>query len=809
MRLCTRGNSPRGRGRRGRGLLWRKLVADTRALATQAVAMVVLTGLGVLLYVGLYQAYQNLTVVYGRIYASTNFADASVQMRAAPASLVETVRSLPRVREARGRLVKDGTILQPGRERERVLGRFIAVPAGQRPPINDVLILEGRYLAGADEAVLEQQFARDNDYRLGERLRCSYQGSEREFLLVGLASSPEYLYPVASRYESFVAPGTFGVLFIEEKRARQWFGVGPQITEIHTLTEPGYAEQVRDQLEGLASRYGVEYAYTQAEQPSKHLLDLDQQGFAQMSLFFPILFLSAAGLSLYGALNRIVRLQVSVIGTLRACGFSRRQLLWHYMLQGGLLATAGAVPGLVVGHLLAMGMNAMYAEFLRLPMGSAAIHWDTMLSGLLLAAGTGLGAAYLPARLAAGLPPALAMRGEVDRGAGVRRQQALVQGTRFVRVLWRIPLRGVARRASRTIFAVGGIAGGTCIMLTTLGMWTATMDAIGEYLYETRRYELDVQVMSPEGVAVVEAVAALPGARGVARNVSVPVRVRSAHGETEVILTGLQRGQNLMRVATAGGGHLAAAPGEIWLPRRMARRLRVEPGDPLQVEWVKSGRRQRLATTLRLGGLTEVSMGATAYGDYWEVRRALADAAWPEAGYGAFLDCVPEAVTAFQRRLERDPQVMLVMTTRDIRQQIEQQMGVTIVFISVLLSLGGVMAGAAIHSVASVSLLERTRELASLRSLGFSARLTGALAGVELLFLAALGLVVGCPLGAWLHRAFMASYETETISFSAELPAWTFLVSIAAVLALVGVSTLLGTRRLRSLDLAQATKARE
>jgi len=35
-------------------MLWRKLWADTRALARQAIALMVLIGLGILLYVGLY-----------------------------------------------------------------------------------------------------------------------------------------------------------------------------------------------------------------------------------------------------------------------------------------------------------------------------------------------------------------------------------------------------------------------------------------------------------------------------------------------------------------------------------------------------------------------------------------------------------------------------------------------------------------------------------------------------------------------------------------------------------------------------------
>jgi predicted lysophospholipase L1 biosynthesis ABC-type transport system permease subunit len=97
-------------------------------------------------------------------------------------------------------------------------------------------------------------------------------------------------------------------------------------------------------------------------------------------------------------------LQVTVIGTLRACGFSRREIGLQYLLQGGLVTVFGAIPGVILGHVLSIYLNRMYVQELHLPTASAQPHWDTI--GTALALLTGLVAAYLPARLAAQLPPA-------------------------------------------------------------------------------------------------------------------------------------------------------------------------------------------------------------------------------------------------------------------------------------------------------------------------------------------------------------------------------------------------------------------
>ena len=107
-------------------------------------------------------------------------------------------------------------------------------------------------------------------------------------------------------------------------------------------------------------------------------------------------------------------------------------------------------------------------------------------------------------------------------------------------------------------------------------------------------------------------------------------------------------------------------PGVIWLPRRLAERLHIEPGDPVQVEWEGSSRRLRLRREMRLAGLLDVTMGNSAYGEYKDVRRSLADRAWPESSFGALFDCARERSEAFRRRLERSDGVVAAITTADV-----------------------------------------------------------------------------------------------------------------------------------------------
>ncbi len=790
-------------------MLWRKLWADTGALARQASALVVLICLGVALYVGLYEAYQNLGDAYDWIYETTEFADASVLLSAAPESLVESAETIPHVRQAMGRLVKDGSIIQRDRERKRVVGRFVGVPRQHRPTVNDLWVIEGHYVADADEALLEHQFAAENGYHVGDVIKCSYLSRERDFTVAGLVLSPEYVYLVPSEHSPFVSPGTFGVVFVEEDRAREWLGVGRRITEIHCLTDAGYDEEVLEKLEALARPYGLETSFVQEDQPSKRLLTLDQQGFRKLSVFFPILFLLSAGLSLYGALSRIVRLQVTIIGMLKASGFTSREILVQYVMQGVLIAVAGAVPGSILGHWLAVWLNGMYADALHIPIMKAGIHWDTLSIGFLLAIATGFAAAYLPARTAARLPPAVAMRGEMESARGITAQRRLVEWSRLRTVIYLIPLRGVFRRASRTLLALGGIAGGVVIIVTTFGMHASTMDALGDFLAGSRKYDIDIQFRRPSSLAFARSAAALPGARAVSFTTSIPVRARSSWDSGEMMLTGVERGQHLLRIRSQSGEPVDVTPGEIWIPQQLADRLMVEPGDPVMVEWVESSRQRPLRRAFQVAGLVDVAIGNSAYGEFDDIRRSFSDHAYPESSYGAFFACAPSRVDAFKHRFDESDEVVSVSTTEDVTEQIEEQFALMLIFVGVLLSFGLVLAGSTIHSVATVSILERTRELATLRSLGFSARTTAGIAAAELCVLTALGLLVGIPLGKWLNHLYIQSFSTESLAFRAVLPLWIYVATVLMVYVLVGLSSWGALRRLRSMDLAQATKAGE
>lgn len=98
------------------------------------------------------------------------------------------------------------------------------------------------------------------------------------------------------------------------------------------------------------------------------------------------------------------------IGILRAMGAQRAQILRVFLIQGGMVGLLGSV----LGTGIAMGMIKIFTTFVRgadgLPLFSITLPPQTALQTMLLALAAGLLAAVAPARRAARMDPAQAIR---------------------------------------------------------------------------------------------------------------------------------------------------------------------------------------------------------------------------------------------------------------------------------------------------------------------------------------------------------------------------------------------------------------
>lgn len=249
---------------------------------------------------------------------------------------------------------------------------------------------------------------------------------------------------------------------------------------------------------------------------------------------------------------------------------------------------------------------------------------------------------------------------------------------------------------------------------------------------------------------------------------------------------------------------MAIPPAGLVLSRKLGEVLHVAPGDEVTLDVLEG---TRPSVRLPVAGLVDDILGVSAYINIEALHRLLRES---EVISGAALIIDPAAEGALNRRLKLLPAVAGTAFTsaviRSFRETLAANMnimiGMTVIF-------AGVIAFGVVYNSARVSLSERSRELASLRVLGFTrAEISLILLG-ELALLTIAALPIGALVGYGLAEAIVRSLDSEVyrfpLVFTRPAVAWAFLTIIAATL----ISGLVVRRRLDRLDLVAVLKIRE
>jgi putative ABC transport system permease protein len=120
-----------------------------------------------------------------------------------------------------------------------------------------------------------------------------------------------------------------------------------------------------------------------------------------------------------------------------------------------------------------------------------------------------------------------------------------------------------------------------------------------------------------------------------------------------------------------------------------------------------------------------------------------------------------------------------------------------------------VVACGIVYNSARIALSERTRELATMRVMGFSQREVGTVLVGELVMLALLALPLGLLLGSVLARAILAAVNTETVRLPLILTSSNYAYATLVITLATAVSATLACRKLNRLDLVGVLKARD
>jgi len=664
--------------------------------------------------------------------------------------------------------------------------------------------------------LLEKHLAQHHGLAAGDTIRLNVSGVARELHVSGVGVSAEYLWVARDAHDIFPSPDEFGVGWMQRSGLRDVAGAvaraspevaqavdglavaaGAEANQVLLNRAPGAsADALTASLRAVLGDRVV--AVTPKERlVGIRLLQMDVDGYRGMAGFFPVFFLGVGAFIVAALLARLVDAQRPVLGTLMALGVSRASVLLQVLGHALALGAVGSVVGALAGLGCAPELTRAYADDLGIPFVTARSHLGLALTGAAIGIAVALAAGLFPALHASSLAPAEAMRSPRPSTSVLARMARRLPAPLAVR----LALRDVLGRPLRSISTALGVSAALVLVLATGSMLDSMRTAFSVLFTDSRLYDLRVDLTAPErGPDVRARFAAIAGVAQVEPLVELPATME-AHGRSAdgVLLQGLSDGARLARSVDLDGRLVAPRAGEVIVTRSLATKLGVAIGDAVDVR-VFGGE-----ASLTVGGFADGAMGPTATARLADVQR--------DFGLGDRVTSVAIATHGdtgqARAALVTMNDIAHVEDVRALRDQVGTLTGLGWAMLGAMLFFGAVLAAAILFNTATLGILERSRELATLRALGCTQREISAGITLEHAVLAAVGLAVGYPLATYTSRKVLALYSNDLFRLPYVMSSQTIAFAVGGIVAVLLVAQWPALRRLAHASLADAVRTRE
>jgi putative ABC transport system permease protein len=485
-----------------------------------------------------------------------------------------------------------------------------------------------------------------------------------------------------------------------------------------------------------------------------------KEGFEQVASILTVVTLLAllsALVLLSNTMSTLIGEQTGEIVAMKAIGGSRRQIARIYRRTALMLGALGGAAGVALGVVLA---NILTGFFASLFYGvDAGFHVDpSVLVASLVVGVVGPPLAAMPAiRRASRLPVAQALQATGSAVGGQGRLDALLRRFTFLPRSAQIGLRGVVRRKRRTTATALQVALSVGALLALLALGTSVGNSTREYFddwhFDVFTGTVATRPFNPEATRVL---ATTPGVRRIQPLLSTSAK---AAGKDIVVWGTADRPLMRMRVTSGrwytpaeGRGHERVAV----LGRQLAGHLGVGPGDTAQLQTPAGPARVRvigvsssqtnegLAAYLPLASLQTVLHSPGEVNNYWVVASSK-DHAFVDRLTTRLEDTLGAhgaQITTTETHIARRDQVKANAT---LTQSITV-LGLVIVAISMV----------GLVNAITMGVLERTREIGTLRCVGARARDVRRIFGIEGIIVALIGWLLGLPAGYLMARGLIA-----------------------------------------------------
>lgn len=782
----------------------RKLLVDLRRLRGQAVAISLVLACGISTFVMSVVTLRSLEATQDKYYRDYRFANVFVHLKRAPQGLGQRLAEIPGVASVRTRIVESVLLDIPGMI-EPATAQLLSLPDDSSSDLNLLHLRRGRLPdpSRSGEIVISENFALAHDLSPGERVAAILNGKREQLKIVGIGLSPEFIYAVPPG-QLLPDDRRFGVFWMAYRQVAVAFDMDGAFNDASMLlASDASVEDVIFRVDGLLGKYGGRGAYAREDQESHRRVADELLQMRSMALVSPLIFLSVAAFLFHVVLTRMIHGQRDEIATLRAFGYRSSEIGRHYLKFVAVLVLPGIVLGTAVGVWFARHLSVTYGRFFRFPLLEFRLTWDAVGIAAAMAMIAGVLGALSAVSRAMSLAPAEAMRPETPEPFRDTWTDRIGLWNRLSPVGLMV-VRRLRRNARASALSTLGIALGGGVLVLGAFVEDTVEYVLDVQFSQTQRQDITLSFTDPLSAHSFHDIESLPGVREVEPFRAVPVRLSKGSRSHRGSLLGLAERPRLFRILDEAERPVEIGGEGLTISRKMAEILDAKTGDEIVIDVLEADRVQRRAV---VASIFPSYMEPAAYMRRTTLHRLMREG---ECLSGAFVTVDERSSDRFHRFVKRTPKITGVSDKHAAIESFRETFAANLLRMRAInIVFASIIAFGVIYNCARITLSERSRELATMRVLGFSRWEASAVLLGELFCITSAAIPLGLIIGYGLSYVTSLALDTETHRFPLVIRPATFAYSASIVLIAATLSAVIVRRMIDRVDLIAVLKSKE
>ena len=537
---------------------------------------------------------------------------------------------------------------------------------------------------------------------------------------------------------------------------------------------------------------------------------------AAIATVFPVFFFLVAALVALTTMTRMVEEERGQVGTMKALGYTRGQIAAKYILYALTASLAGSGVGMLIGmqlfpRIILSAYNIMY----DLPDLLTPFNWGFGL----LATGAAVACTLLATLNACWAElreqPASLMLPKAPKAGKRILLEHIGPVWRRLRFTHKVTARNLFLYKKRFFMTVVGIAGCTALLVTGFGLQDSISDIVEKQFDELAHYQMLVSLQDESALDGRDLAAILNDETKVTGHLAVSQQdatvVPEEGGEEDNLYIVVPSDTEAMteyftfRQRTTGET-VPFEEGSVVISEKLAERHDLSVGDAITVENADGD-----AASFTITGVCENYIYHYLYMSEDVYRDAFGEEPETNLLYCRLAEGVdtPEAEDELATALLKCRDIAGAQFTHEITASFRQSLDSINYIVVVLIIAAGALAFVVLYNLTNINITERSKELATIKVLGFYDGEVGAYIYRETSVLTLIGTVCGLVFGIALHTFVIRTAEVDMVMFGRSIYPMSFVWSALLTIAFSLLVNLVMYRKLKNISMVESMKAPE